>query len=389
MKIAYVTVNDIYNQNSWSKDVQGVCAAGYHISKHLIDESVEIDYLGPLSKNFTAFTKLKWTFYHYISKKDYYRWAEPLIAKDYAHQVQRKLKNLNSHIVLCPENIVPIAYLDCKQPIVIWTDATLSSLINFYRHMDNLCQENIRNIHLMEAEALNRCKLIIYTSDWAAKQAMKTYNIAANKIKVVPYGANLVCNRTLEDIHNIIKSKPQRPCKLLFMGVDWIRKGGNLAFEITKQLNDMGLNTELTIVGCKPKINEPLPQFVKYIEFIDKSKKTGLEKINQLFAEAHFLILPTIADCTPHVVAEANSFGVPAISTNVGGLATLIHDDLNGKIFPLDGSISAYCNYIITMMSNHDDYDQLAFSSFNEYQNRLNWNVAVQKTKKLINNFIV
>ncbi|MBE9208503.1 glycosyltransferase family 4 protein [Nostoc sp. LEGE 06077] len=389
MKIAYATINDISNPSSWSKDIQGICAAGYNISQHLTDESVEIDYLGPLNKNFTALTKLKWSFYHYISKKDYYRWAEPLIVKNYAHQLHKKLKNSDSNIVLCPENIVPITYLECKQPIVLWTDATLSSLINFYRHMENLCQENIRNIHSMEAEALNRCKLIIYTSDWAAKQAMKTYNIAANKIQVVPYGANLICNRNIEDIKNIIQSKPNTPCKLLFIGVDWIRKGGSIAFHITKELNNLGLKTELTIVGCKPQINESLPQFVKYIEFIDKSKKAGLEKINQLFAEAHFLILPTIADCTPHVVAEANSFGVPAISTNVGGLATLIHDDLNGKIFPLDANISAYCNYIITMMSNDHDYYQLAFSSFYEYQNRLNWNVAVQKTKKLIKDLIV
>ncbi|GBE90518.1 glycosyltransferase family 4 protein [Nostoc cycadae] len=389
MKIAYTTVNDILNQNSWSKDVQGVCAAAYHISKHLIDESIELDYLGPLSKNFTALTKLKWSFYHYISKKDYYRWAEPLITKDYARQVQIKLKNLNSDIVLCPENIVPIAYLDCKQPIVIWTDTTLSSLINFYRHMNNLCQENIRNIHLMEAEALNRCQLIIYTSDWAAKTAMTTYNIPANKIKVVPYGANLVCNRSFEDIYNIIQSKSISPCKLLFIGVDWIRKGGNVAFQITKELNNLGLKCELTIVGCKPNINEALPQFVKNIDFIDKSKKSGLEKINQLFTEAHFLILPTTADCTPHVVAEANSFGVPAISTNVGGLATLIHDDLNGKIFPLDANILAYCNYIIKLMANYNDYKQLSISSFNEYQQRLNWHVAVQKTKQLINDLIV
>ncbi|MBD2497625.1 glycosyltransferase family 4 protein [Nostoc sp. FACHB-280] len=389
MKIAYATVNDIENPTSWSKDVQGVCAAAYYISEYLTDTSISIDHLGPLSKKFTALTKVKWSFYHHICKKDYYRWAEPLIAKDYADQIQQKLKKFNSDVVLCPENIVPITYLDCKQPIVLWTDATLSSLINFYRHMNNLCQENIRNIHLMEAEALNRCRLIIYTSDWAAKTAMNTYNIAANKIQVVPYGANLVCNRTLEDIHNIIQSKPHSPCKLLFIGVDWIRKGGNVAFQIAQQLNDMGLKTELTIVGCKPKINQPLPQFIKYIEFIDKSQQAGCEKINQLFTEAHFLILPTTADCTPHVVAEANSFGVPAISTNVGGLATLIHDDLNGKILPLNTAISEYCDYVIKIMTNHHNYQQLALSSFNEYQERLNWQVAVKKTKELIQDLMI
>lgn len=388
MKIAYVTVNNILNQNSWSKDVQGICAAGYYIAQHLQDESTSINYLGPLNKKFIALTKAKWNFYHHLCKKNYYRWAEPLIVNNYAHQIQKKLKQIDADIVLCPENIVPITYLKCKQPIVLWTDATLSSLINFYRHMNNLCQENIRNIYAMEAEALNRCKLIIYTSDWAAKTAIDTYNIASDKIKVVPYGANLKCHRNLEDIHTILKYKPQNPCKLLFIGVDWVRKGGKLAFQVAQQLNNMGIKTELIIVGCIPHINEALPEFVKIIEFIDKSQPSGFKKINQLFTEAHFLILPTTADCTPHVIAEANSFGVPAISTNVGGLATLIHDELNGKIFSLDANISDYCNYISTLMTNYKDYKQLVISSFHEYQYRLNWNVTVQKTKQLIHDLV-
>jgi hypothetical protein len=67
---------------------------------------------------------------------------------------------------------------------VLWTDATMSSLIKFYRHMDNLCDENIRNIYKMEAEALKRYNLIMYTSDWAAETAIKTYGVDAAKVNV-------------------------------------------------------------------------------------------------------------------------------------------------------------------------------------------------------------
>ncbi|AFZ27655.1 glycosyltransferase [Cylindrospermum stagnale PCC 7417] len=388
MKIAYVTTYDVLNQNSWLKELQGICAAGNYIAKYLIDESTDIDYLGPLSKNFAVLTRAKWSFYRYVFKKDYYRWAEPLVVQNYARQIEKKISLLNTDIVLCPENIVPIADLDCKQPIVLWTDATLSSLINFYRHMDNLCDENIKNIYEIEVEALNRCKLIIYTSEWAAQTAMKTYKILPSKIKVVPYGANLESNRNYADIQDIIKSKTSSLCKLLFIGVDWVRKGGDIAFQVAKELNYAGLSTELIVVGCQPQINEPLPPFVKVIGFIDKSKPEGLDKISRLFAEAHFLILPTIADCTPHVFAEANSFGIPSLSTNVGGISTLIKDDLNGKTFCPKASISEYCNYIIALMTNYSDYQKLAYSSFDQYQSRLNWNVAVQNVKQLMRELV-
>lgn len=388
MKIAYVTVSDLSKKSSWTKEQQGLCAAGYNIAKYLTEQSTYIDYLGPLTKQFAVITKTKWTIYHHLFKKDYYRWAEPLVVKNYAFQIQKKILSLSSDIVLCPENIVPIAYLECKQPIVLWTDAPLGSLINFYRHMNNLCNENIKNIHKIENEALNRCKLIIYTSEWAAQTAINIYGIAPSKIKVIPWGPNLECHRNWEDIKEIVESKKSTICKLLFIGVDWIRKGGDKALQVAKDLNNAGLQTELIVIGCKPKINDNLPNFVKVIEFIDKSKLDGLEYLNRLFAEAHFLILPTYADCTPHVFSEANSFGIPCLSTNVGGITTIIRDNLNGKTFTIEANTSDYCHYIMSLMNNYSNYKKLAFSSFLEYQTRLNWNIAVKSAKNLMKELI-
>ncbi|MBW4668685.1 MAG: glycosyltransferase family 4 protein [Cyanomargarita calcarea GSE-NOS-MK-12-04C] len=384
MKIAYATVYDVLNKGTWSKHLQGLCTAGSYIAKNLVDENTNINYIGPLKKSFSVLTRTKWSLYRNVFKKDYYSWAEPLVARNYAYQIETKLNFADCDVVLCPENVIPIAYLKCKQPIVLWTDATLNSLINFYRHLDNLCDETIENIYKLEKKALNRCDLIIFTSEWAANNAIETYAISPSKIKVVPFGANLESNRSYEDIRSCVESKTQSPFKLLFMGVDWVRKGGSTALQIATELNNFGLKTELLVVGCQPPINVRLPDFVKVIDFIDKSKPEGLDKINKLFAEAHFLVLPTLADCTPHVFAEANSFGVPCISTNVGGIATLIQDNLNGRTFSVSASVSEYCDYIISVMTNYGDYQKLALSSFEEYQSRLNWNVAVKNVKELM-----
>lgn len=88
------------------------------------------------------------------------------------------------------------------------------------------------------------------------------------------------CNRTSDDIRTLIKAKKPSPCKLLFIGVDWVRKGGDTALQVVKQLNENGLETELIVVGCKPKVKEPLPGTVKVIEFIDKCKPQGIEQLN-------------------------------------------------------------------------------------------------------------
>jgi glycosyltransferase involved in cell wall biosynthesis len=240
----------------------------------------------------------------------------------------------------------------------------------------------------MELAALSRCTLAIYTSDWAAQAAINIYGIAPSKVKVVPWGANIECDRTIDDISRMLKSRASNTCKLLFIGVDWIRKGGNIAIEVAKELNKIGLKTELTIVGYQPPINEPFPPFVNPLGYINKSTEEGLNKINKLLADSHFLILPSQAECYGHVLCEANSFGVPCISTNVGGIPTVIKDDLNGKLFSKDASIAEYCKYISKLFDNYSQYERLALDSFNEYQTRLNWSVAVQTAKNLLMDLI-
>lgn len=386
MKIAYITLYDVLNQASWSKHVQGICAAGYYMSKHLEDEDTAIEYLRPHRKKFSLLTKVKWSLYRYTYKKDYYRWLEPLVVKNYARQIETQFKKIDADIILSPESAVNIAYVQSKQPIVLWTDTTLSSLINFYPYMSNLCQENIKNLHKIEAEGLKRCALIIYTSEWAARVASQTYGIASNKIKVIPWGANMTCDRRIDDIKCIVNSRVTDTCKLLFIGVDWQRKGGDIALQVVKELNLAGLKTELTVLGCHPK-NQILPEFVKCLGFVSKSTPLGLETMNKLFCESHFLILPSRAETFGHVFCEASSFGVPSLATNIAGVPTVVNG-LNGKTFSLDAMIEEYCTYISNLFTDYSQYKKLAISSFYEYQTRLNWHVATHNAKLLMKDLV-
>jgi glycosyltransferase involved in cell wall biosynthesis len=174
----------------------------------------------------------------------------------------------------------------------------------------------------------------------------------------------------------------------LFIGVDWIRKGGDIAFKVAKKLNQSGLRSELIVVGCQPIINEPIPDFVKPLGFISKQTDRGKQQIANLFVESHFLILPSRAECYGIVFCEANAFGIPCLASSVGGIPTIIKDNLNGRTFDKDASIDEYCQYILNLFKNYTEYKKLAISTFHEYQSRLNWSVAGQAVKRLLNNII-
>lgn len=266
MKISYVTTYD-------AKDVRNWSGLGYYIAQSLKDRLISIDYIGSLREKYKLLFKAKKLAYKSLFHKMYLRDREPLILKNYAHQIKKQLST-DASIVFSPGTI-PIAYLECHQPIVFWTDATFAGMINFYPEFSNLCKETIDNGNTMERIALERCKLAIYTSEWAAKTAIDNYGVEPEKVKIVPFGANIQHSDRINDIQTILDLRSRNKCKLLFLGVDWVRKGGDIALEVTKQLNQAGIGTELTIAGCHPPLQEYLPSYVKVLGFVSKSTQDG------------------------------------------------------------------------------------------------------------------
>jgi glycosyltransferase involved in cell wall biosynthesis len=239
----------------------------------------------------------------------------------------------------------------------------------------------------MEQAALSNCRLAIYSSDWAAETAMNAYQVDAAKVKVVPFGANVESVRDLNDIRIIVAQRRTDVCKLLFIGTEWYRKGGDTAVDITGSLNAMGLKTELTVLGCH--IKGSVPDFVSPKGFVSKKTSKGRTLIDRLFAESHFLLLPSRADCVPVVIAEANSFGVPVVASDVGGISTAVRDDLNGYVLSsAEQFVPHACSVILKSMESLSAYRELAIRSFGEYTERLNWQTAGRRVHELLENIL-
>jgi glycosyltransferase involved in cell wall biosynthesis len=320
--------------------------------------------------------------YRKIFSKKYLVERDPSFAKFCSDHIAQTLRSVECDVVFSTGTI-PIAYLETAKPIVFWADATFAGMVDFYPEFTNLCSETIRHGNKLEQSALSRCTLAIYSSEWAANTAVQSYDVDPSKVRVVPFGANLDCSRDFEDIaRSAAARKTFNVIKLLFAGVDWFRKGGDIALKVAALLNQRGIRTELHIVGCTPELN--LPDFVKVHGFISKTTEEGRRELDELFADSHFLILPARAECFGLVLAEANSFGVPCLATNVGGISTAVKDGINGKLFPAGASPETYGEYIV---SSKSEYERLALSSFREFTERLNWSTAARDVRNLIHEF--
>src|SRR5690606_26464441 len=114
-------------------------------------------------------------------------------------------------------------------PKVFQTDATFAGIIDQYPELADYPREYIEEGHRLEREALHNCDLAIYSSQWAARSAIEDYGADPSKVKVIPFGSNLGVDPTLQEVEKAIAVRSNKECVLLFVGVHWQRKGGDVA----------------------------------------------------------------------------------------------------------------------------------------------------------------
>lgn len=367
MKLAFVTSYDARDVANWS-------GLGHHIAQALEAEGVDLDYVGPLQDEVGPMAVMKRAAYRLVGKR-YLRDRDPGLVAGYARQAERALPSLSPDVVFSPGTL-PVAKLKTDRPIALWTDATFAGIVRFYPGYRDLSAESVRVGNALEAEALARASLLVYSSEWAAESAVRDYGVDRRKVRVVPFGANVRGDRSKEDVQALVAARNPARLQLLFLGVDWERKGGDIALETVRQLNGMGMAADLVVVGCRPPEGLELPDYVRVEGRISKATPEGRDRLERLIAEAHFLLLPTRADCTPVVFGEANAFGVPCVAPDVGGIASILRSGLNGYVVGPAAPAEEYARVLARAWEERSGYRGLALSAFEEYRTRLNWQTA-------------
>ena len=74
---------------------------------------------------------------------------------------------------------------------------------------------------------------------------------------------------------------------------------------------------------------------------------------------------------------EASAFGVPSLTTDVGGAPTAVEDGVNGLVFPARPDPAEIAERVAELLGQPGAYRALCRSSRARYERELNWDVAV------------
>lgn len=380
MKIAFVTTYEARNILNWS-------GSSYYISKSLENQNNDLIYIGNLKRVVAPIDMIKKINCKIFSKKDFVLDRTIGVSKKYCDQVEEQLR---SQLYDCIFSIgsIEMAYLKTRTPKIFYTDATFASMIDYYKGFMNLSPEIIRQGHRIEKQALENCTLAIYSSEWAARSASDFYGIDQKKIKVVPLGANMEVEYSMLEIREFIYKKSNTPLSILFNGVDWDRKGGDLVIETVKEIKRRGINVELHLVGGNTPNPENLPDFIIDHGFLNKSVAKEREILTNLYKTCHFLFVPSYAEAFGLVFCEASAYGMPSIARNTGGIPSIVINGQNGFLLNTDNQVVHYADVICENFRDKRKYNELSLSSYNEFSTRLNWNSSGKSLSRIINSVV-
>jgi glycosyltransferase involved in cell wall biosynthesis len=293
---------------------------------------------------------------------------ERIFLKAVARRVADAVKRAAADLVFSPSSL-PVAYLETELPVFWATDLLFATYLRTY--LANPAPRMVREGHAHETAALARARRVSFPSAWAAREATRHYGTPAQKIDVIPWGANLSHPVPGERVAAAIEARSREICQLVFIGKDWERKGGDLVLATAKLLNQRGLRTTLAIVGCTPPVDAS--DRIKVYPFLDKSVPSEWDTFSRLMFGSHFFFMPSRAEASPHALCEAAAFGLVSLSSTAGGIPTIVKDGSTGYTRSRDCEPAVFADLIEATFRDRSRYQAMSLAARQDYQDRLNW----------------
>ena len=241
-------------------------------------------------------------------------------------------------------------------PHFVYTDCTYLANLHFpdFSHRD------------LPIEAWMQCERSIYehaTNVFAmshniADSLISHYACPADKVALVYCGANA---QTSKDERFGTERYAKK--RILFVGIDWRRKGGPALVEAYKKVLKAHPDASLTVVGCSPRINLPNCNVVGMIP---------LPEVKKYFENATLFCLPTLLEPFGVVFLEAMAHGLPIVATRLGAIPDFVIEGQNGHLVEPNNS-EQIADRISALLSEPAQMERYGDFGHSLYWRRYTW----------------
>jgi glycosyltransferase involved in cell wall biosynthesis len=220
----------------------------------------------------------------------------------------------------------------------------------------------------LEKQIYQNAAVTFVRSSNVRRSLMEEYDCAPEKAVLVYAGSNA----SISPVKTANSDYTQG--MILFVGLDWQRKGGPDLVEAFKLVREKLPHARLTIVGADPDIRVPGCQVVG---------KVAPEQLDKYYGEASIFCLPTYLEPFGIAFIEAMTARLPIVATRVGAIPDFVVEGRNGFMVE-PGDIPGLAQAILQLLENPELCRSFGEFSFQLTEDRYSWKAVGKKFKSSI-----
>lgn len=176
-------------------------------------------------------------------------------------------------------------------------------------------------------DCFSRAAAVVAWAQWTKDGLADRYEVPPAKIHVIPPGVDYDRWASIGP-DGADATRVDGSVRVLFVGGDFARKGGDILLDAIGRLRGEGLDIVADVVTR----DEVPPQSGVQVHH---GLGPNEPELIALYQQADVFCLPTLGDCLPMVLSEAGAVGLPLVSTDVGAIGEIVRNEQTGLLVPL------------------------------------------------------
>jgi glycosyltransferase involved in cell wall biosynthesis len=257
---------------------------------------------------------------------------------------------------------------------ISYHDGNLAESLKSGYGLTGVSSRRIDQAMRFEEQAAHSMTAIFTFSEYLRSSFINDYRVPPERVFVAGSGMNL---STFPDAN---PAKSYTSGQILFIGVEFVRKGGPQLLEAFRAVRDAIPSAQLHIVG--PHRLENIPPGVEFHGHLSKADPGQAAKLESLFRQSTLFVLPSLYEPFGIAPLEAMLYQLPCIVTDAWALRETVLAGVTGELVE-KGSADDLATKMIALLAHPD---RLAKYGNRGRERALNytWNTVAQRMAGIV-----
>jgi glycosyltransferase involved in cell wall biosynthesis len=232
-----------------------------------------------------------------------------------------------------------------QKKCISYHDGNLPELLRSGFGFAGVARQRIDQALRYEEQTARQMTAVFTFSEYLRQSFISDYHVPAERVVNVGAGINLA------EIPEMNAEKDYSAPRILFIGIEFVRKGGPQLLDAFQAVRKSIPAAELHIVG--PASLDNVPPGVVFHGRLSKADPEQKQKLESLFRDSSIFVLPSLYEPFGIAPLEAMLYQLPCVVTDDWALRESVSPGFNGELV-VKGATDDLAQKIIQLLSNPD-----------------------------------